>query len=200
MVAVKAKRELERIKKKREEKAKKEAEEESARAEKLEKQKQSVKKQFEKRKIQHGVATRNTQDEEKGILFKEGAYDRLKSREKKLAPEIKLVDLEEEEPTDREAAEILLAKYKKLFKYLFGKYANSQYSVKSVNSFDSIQGKKQTINNAELSRMLKDHDLMYSHISREELITLVRLINLAVPEKRSDLTSLPWESFSDFML
>lgn len=48
--------------------------------------------------------------------------------------------------------------------------------------------------------MLKDHDLMYSHISREELITLVRLINLAVPEKRADLTSLPWESFTEFML
>lgn len=48
--------------------------------------------------------------------------------------------------------------------------------------------------------MLKDHDLMYSHISREELITLVRLINLAAPEKRSDLTSLPWESFTEFML
>ena len=49
------------------------------------------------------MATRNTQDEEKGILFREGAYEQLKSREKKLAPEIKLLSLDEEEPTDREA-------------------------------------------------------------------------------------------------
>lgn len=103
MISIKAKRELEKIKKRREEKAKKAEEEEVAKLEKLEKQKQAMKKQFEKKKIQHGVATRNTQDEEKGILFKEGAYDRLKSREKKLAPEIKLLQLDEEDPTDREA-------------------------------------------------------------------------------------------------
>ena len=92
-ISLKAKRELEKIKKRREEKAKKAEEEENAKQEKLEKQKQAMKKQFEKRKIQHGVATRNTQDEEKGILFREGAYEQLKSREKKLAPEIKLLSL-----------------------------------------------------------------------------------------------------------
>ena len=198
---MKAKRELERIKKVRAEKAAEKEAAEKERAAKDERQKAAMKRQFEKRKIQHGVATRNTADEEKEILFREGAYERLKSREQKLAPEIRLAALEEEDPGERESVQTLLAKYRKLWRYLFGKYANSQYSVAKqagAGNFEQIQGKKQTISTGELLRMLKEHELLYSHVSREEVTTLVRLLN--VQQRRAELTTLAAESFEPFVL
>ena len=200
-IGVKAKRELERIKKVRAEKAAEKEAAEKERAAKDERQKAAMKRQFEKRKIQHGVATRNTADEEKEILFREGAYERLKSREQKLAPEIRLAALEEEDPGERESVQTLLAKYRKLWRYLFGKYANSQYSVAKqagAGNFEQIQGKKQTISTGELLRMLKEHELLYSHVSREEVTTLVRLLN--VQQRRAELTTLAAESFEPFVL
>jgi len=86
-------------------------------------------KDFEKRKIEHNVATANKNDEEKGLIFKEGEVAKMKIAEKRNGlPEIELFDLESEEDRDQHAIKIFLKKYSKLWKMLYYKYGNSCHS------------------------------------------------------------------------
>ncbi len=52
---------------------------------------------------------------------------------------------------------LYVKKYQKLWKFLFGKYSNSGYSIKDVSNFDKIKDKAQTINLAEVQKFLNDH-------------------------------------------
>jgi len=108
---------------------------------------------------------------------------------------MRLIDLEEEEERDKEGVKILLRKYTKLLKFLFNKYAMSRSAHKRVESFDYYSDK--TINVAELSKLLRDHDS--SLPSKDELQTIVRLLNMKLV-KRSDLTALDYGGFVQFLL
>ncbi len=52
-----------------------------------------------------------------------------------------LLDLNEEEERDKEAANAIMKKYSKLWKNLFYKYANSGFSSKQINNFDQLNDK-----------------------------------------------------------
>jgi len=54
----------------------------------------------------------------------------------------------------------LLTKYSKVFKFLFNKYALSRAQHSKVENFEYFGDK--TINLAELSKLLRDHDLLSS--------------------------------------
>lgn len=56
-------------------------------------------------------------------------------------PQIKLIDLDEEEERDKEAVLLFVKKYAKLWKNLFYKYANSGYNSKQVSNFDQLNEK-----------------------------------------------------------
>ena len=60
-----------------------------------------------------GISTRNNQDEQKALIFKESEK---KTLEKAIVPVIKLLDLDEEEERDKEAISQFMKKYAKLFK------------------------------------------------------------------------------------
>ncbi len=74
---------------------------------------------------------------------------------------LKLIDLEnEEEQRDRDGVKIILTKYSKVFKYLFNKYAHSCGSHQKIEGFEQF-GEK-IISVAEISKMLKDYEIMAS--------------------------------------
>jgi hypothetical protein len=74
---------------------------------------------------------RTTQDEIKALIYKEGTSDKDKAiLAKILLPQLKLVDLDEEEERDKEAVVLYMKKYGKLWKNLFSKYANACFSSK----------------------------------------------------------------------
>ena len=89
----------------------------------------------------------------------------------KLATEITLINFEEEEERDGEAVKLYMDKYRKLFKFLFNKYANTGYK-KTINTFDAYKDKLSFINISEITRMLKEHEAM-SLIAREEVIIYI---------------------------
>ncbi len=90
-----------------------------------------------------------------------------------------------------------MRKYKKLFRYLFSKYANTCYS-KKIQEFDALKEKAEVITIAEVTKMLKDHKVESQMLSREELATLLRLIN--VRSQRNDLSSLAYEGFQELFM
>ena len=51
---------------------------------------------------------------------------------------MQLVDLKEEEDRDVEILNQFMKKYAKIWKFLFGRYANQAYSTKGKNDFDSM--------------------------------------------------------------
>ena len=59
-----------------------------------------------------------------------------KQASKTLIPDIKLLILEEEEDRDREAMQLMMKKYGKLWKNLYYKYSNSGFNPKNVSNFD----------------------------------------------------------------
>ncbi len=88
--------------------------------------------------------------------------------------------------------ELYLSKYRKLFKYLFTKYANTSYMPKKQN-FDALRHKFELMSLAEFRRLLSDHGVTTASLSREETITLFRLINVKLG--RNDLATVTVEGF-----
>ena len=97
-----------------------------------------------------------------------------------ILPDMKLVDLDLEEERDKQAVLLLMKKYSKLWRNLFSKYANSCFSTKQINNFDQLGDKYNTMNLAEMTKMLRDHDTYPQLISKEQLQCLFRLINTKV--------------------
>ena len=81
---------------------------------------------------------------------------------------MKLVDLDnEEEDRDRDGVKIILAKYSKVFKYLFNKFAHSCGQHQRMDNFEQIVEK--IISVAEVCKMLKDYDILASLASSNML-------------------------------
>ena len=59
--------------------------------------------------------------------------------------------------------------------------------------------KHHLINVAEITKMLKDHNSLPQHITKEALANLVRLVNTKIV-KRSDLTALDFAGFQHLVL
>lgn len=156
--------------------------------------------ELEKRKIEYGVNSMNKSATDRKIIFDEGEVDRFKMKEKKTGlPEIELFDFEEEEERDVDAIKIFMKKYAKLWKFFFDKYANMCFSGKHIRNFDQLNDKLNTINLAELIKLLKDHDLGKEYMTREELTAIIRLVNFKKILK-SDLTALNYAGFLEWIV
>ena len=112
-----------------------------------------------------------------------------------------MVDLREEEDRDREILNQLMKKYARIWKFLFGRYANQAYSIKGKNGgFDDLGKKMSQINLAELTKMLKDHNTYPTLISKDELAALVRQINMhSNQDNSSDLAMVDYNQFLQFI-
>jgi len=116
---------------------------------------------------------------------------------KKILPEIELIDFSCEEEREKDAVLLFMKKYKRLFRYLFTKYANTAYSKKIVE-FDALKEKSEIISTAEVTKMLKDHNVESNMLNRDELATLLRLVNARMG--RNDINTLTFEGFQEFFL
>ena len=89
---------------------------------------------------------------------------------------------------------------KKIFRLLFNKYANSGYSNRRGTSFDALGQQANSISLAELNRMLAENAIMPRLVAKDEINTLVRLVNLELLRNRHDLTSLQYKGFLEFYI
>lgn len=116
-----------------------------------------------------------------------------------MIPQIKLINLDEEEERDREAVQMLMKKYAKLWRNLYYKYCNSGFSSKQISNFDQLNEKSQTINSAEMTKLLKDHGTFPNLINKSELQQLFRQINSKLFQ-RGDLQALEYNGYMQFMM
>lgn len=119
----------------------------------------------------------------------------LKQFKNPIDSHITLIDINDEEDRDRELIIQFMKKNAKIWKFLFARYANSCYSTKGRKDFDDLGQKTHTINLAEVTKMLREHNTYPTLLSKEEIATLVRLINLNSAEQfktSSDLQMLEY--------
>lgn len=74
-------------------------------------------------------------------MYDEGEIEQEKEKLKKLEgkkplPDIKLLNLDEEEDRDKEGMILMMKKYAKLWRNLYYKYSNSGFNSMNVASFD----------------------------------------------------------------
>ena len=81
-----------------------------------------------------------------------------------------------------------MKKFSRLWKNLFSKYANTGFTTKLLSNFDQIGMKAQTINYPEATKLLKDHAMLPTYISKEEVQSLVKLINMKDGKKEETYT------------
>ena len=189
----KALQQIEKIKRSKQEKEEQKRLEEERRKLQSERQRKKLKEELTKRKIEHGVVSQNT--DLKALIYNDtGDLSKKQQNQKILLPQIRLLDLEEEETRDKELVLEFLKKYSKLWKNLFYKYANSGFSSKQINNFDQLEEKHNTLNVAEATKLLKDHSAYPQLLNKEELLQLFRLINTKVYSS-SDLQALDYTGF-----
>ena len=153
--------------------------------------KQKLKDVLDKRKLEMGIAPKSLDPSDENqikdkLIYRdgevldtsEGTEKLRKAMSKMMAPEIKLLNLDEEEDRDKEAMLLIMKKYAKLWKNLYYKYSNSGFSSKNVKTFDQLNERSQTISLGELTKLLKDHNTFPNLINKDELQTLFRLVNM----------------------
>lgn len=88
-----------------------------------------------------------------------------------------------------------MKKNAKIWKFLFARYANQCYSTKGKKDFDDLGSKTHSINLAEVTKMLREHNTYPTLLNKEEIATFVRLINLNTADQfktSSDLHMLEY--------
>jgi hypothetical protein len=106
------------------------------------------------------------------LIVREDDLEQEKAKKlmaKMMLPEIKLLNLDEEENRDKESMLVLMKKYSKLWRNLYYKYSNSGFSSKKVTNFDQMNERSQTISIAEMTKLLKEHNAFPNLITKEEL-------------------------------
>lgn len=118
----------------------------------------------------------------KALIYKDDESSASKNWPKARSPienQVVLVDLREEEDRDREIIVAFMKRNARIWKFLFGRYANQCYSSKQQKDFDDIGRKTSQISLAEITKMLRDHNTYPTLLNKDELASLLRLLNMS---------------------
>jgi hypothetical protein len=135
---------------------------------------------------------KGVKQELKALIYKEDPNARKKTRSEIQEP-IQLVDLNEEEDRDREILNQFMKKYGKIWKFMFQRYANQAYSNKGKKDFDDMGNKSTMINQAEVTKILKEHNTFPNYINKDEVASLIRLVNMQTGS--DEITMLNYSQF-----
>ena len=89
--------------------------------------------------------------------------------------------MEDEEDPERDAFNLLMKKYSKMWRLIFNKYVNAGFKIKTLqerNSFEGLKQQQELISLAEVTKMMKDYNLYPQMISKDDLFSLMRLVNM----------------------
>ena len=106
---------------------------------------------------------------------------------------------------DEEDRDIIILKkfikeYEGFFKEVFRKYCGSTYKALSGKNFEAIKEISDTITVSEIVKMFKQHNIIDTEISKEDIQSIITLMNSKVFKKRSLLGGITYEEFvEDFI-
>lgn len=97
-----------------------------------------------------------------------------------------------------EIIENLFKKYHRVVRFLFMKYTNSMYAIKSMNNFEDNQNRKETIYAVEVIKFLKDYKLFFL-TNNPEVQNLVRDVTVKLLNKKEE-QGLDFAGFEHFLV
>ena len=113
---------------------------------------------------------------------------------------ITLLDLNDEEDRDIIILKKFIKEYKGFFKEVFKKYCGSTYKALTGKNFEAIKEISDTITVSEITKMFKQHNIIDKEISKEDIQSIITLMNSKVFKKRSLLGGITYEEFiEDFI-
>jgi len=113
---------------------------------------------------------------------------------------ITLLDLNDEEDRDIIILKKFLKEYEGFFKEVFKKYCGSTYKALTGKNFEAIKEISDTITVSEITKMFKQHNIIDKEISKEDIQSIITLMNSKVFKKRSLLGGITYEEFiEDFI-
>ena len=113
---------------------------------------------------------------------------------------IALLDLNDEEDRDIIILKKFIKEYEGFFKDVFKRYCGSTYKALNGKNFEAIKEISDTITVSEIVKMFKQHNVIDKEISKEDIQSIITLMNSKVFKKRSLLGGITYEEFiEDFI-
>ena len=113
---------------------------------------------------------------------------------------IALLDLNDEEDRDIIILKKFIKEYEGFFKDVFKRYCGSTYKALTGKNFEAIKEISDTITVSEIVKMFKQHNVIDKEISKEDIQSIITLMNSKVFKKRSLLGGITYEEFvEDFI-
>ena len=113
---------------------------------------------------------------------------------------IALLDLNDEEDRDIIILKKFIKEYEGFFKDVFKRYCGSTYKALHGKNFEAIKEISDTITVSEIVKMFKQHNVIDKEISKEDIQSIITLMNSKVFKKRSLLGGITYEEFiEDFI-
>ena len=126
--------------------------------------------------------------------------DRLQRLPGQTSNNIILLDMNDEEDRDIIILKKFIKEYEGFFKEVFKKYCGSTYKTLNGKNFEAIKEISDTITVSEIVKMFKQHNIVDREISKEDIQSIITLMNSKVFKKRSLLGGITYEEFiEDFI-
>ena len=126
--------------------------------------------------------------------------DRLKRLPGQVSNNIILLDMNDEEDRDIIILKKFIKEYEGFFKDVFKRYCGSTYKALNGKNFEAIKEISDTITVSEIVKMFKQHNIVDREISKEDIQSIITLMNSKVFKKRSLLGGITYEEFvEDFI-
>jgi hypothetical protein len=179
---------IEKAKKRRMEREHKIKEEEQQKLKQVNFRAKKINKQLQIRKIEQGFIKSHSDE----LMFEEGSIQKYISKPEDFIPR----EFSEAEAQDEEMVNLILRKYSRLFKTLFSKYTGTGYVSKnhSKSTIDWLAERKEKISESEYIKLLRDHTIIDTFITKEQVRGIMKSYCLKVL-KQSELTSTDYEGF-----
>ena len=111
-----------------------------------------------------------------------------------------LLDMNDEEDRDIIILKKFIKEYEGFFKDVFRRYCGSTYKALNGKNFEAIKEISDTITVSEIVKMFKQHNIIDREISKEDIQSIITLMNSKVFKKRSLLGGITYEEFvEDFI-
>ena len=126
--------------------------------------------------------------------------DRLQRLPGQISNNITLLDMNDEEDRDIIILKKFIKEYEGFFKDVFKRYCGSTYKALNGKNFEAIKEISDTITVSEIVKMFKQHNIIDREISKEDIQSIIALMNSKVFKKRSLLGGITYDEFvEDFI-
>lgn len=190
--------EIDRIQKKKEDRREKARIEEERKKKKEIRRKRSLRKLLDIRRVEQNKEPKNAQSYDEILQLKDGEYEKSTCKKKGVS-DIHIWEIEDEEESVAEEIKIWIDENRKILRYFFNNYSSYELTRKKLGNASLTQSYLETISLIEIARMFKDHNIPIKLLSKIEISSLIRQINLKYFQN-NDSSAISFEGFIELFV